>query len=301
MIMEKKRCLFCSEIVPIEEKGEYDRYLGCCCAPGSYYSLLRDSYLAINSLSYPIKNKRFPIISGYIREQLDCGKKVTLSIDDLETIEKAPHIPLTIEDKEGRLLQFLYRNSDVPGQSIIIQPLSQNFNLTYSPNLQELVYIVEKLREGQFIVREGINFKLTEKGWNEAAASAGGRKLKTCCVLLSDNQDLREEWFENVFPKLEQFGYLPFMFQQSDVEGIEYHAMTKLTDSKLIIADITNHSPEVYFTAGYALGRNLDVVWTMKSTQPDELFVQPESIRPIMWAHVEELTGLLQQRLSFKK
>ncbi|WP_054024595.1 hypothetical protein [Bacillus sp. FJAT-28004] len=299
--MEKKRCLFCSEIVPIEEKGEYDRYLGCCCAPGSYYSLLRDSYLAINSLSYPIKNKRFPIISGYIREQLDCGKKVTLSIDDLETIEKAPHIPLTIEDKEGRLLQYLYRNSDVPGQSIIIQPLSQNFNLTYSPNLQELVYIVEKLREGQFIVREGINFKLTEKGWNEAAASAGGRKLKTCCVLLSDNQDLKEEWFENVFPKLEQFGYLPFMFQQSDVEGIEYHAMTKLTDSKLIIADITNHSPEVYFTAGYALGRNIDVVWTMKSTQTDELFVQPESIRPIMWANVEELTGLLQQRLSFKK
>jgi len=298
--MEKKRCLFCSEIVPIEEIGEYDHFMACNCAPGSYYRLLRDSYLAINSLSYPIKNKQFPIISGYIREQLDCGEKVTLSIEDLETIEKAPNIPVTIEDKEGRLLQYLYRHSDEPGQSIVIQPLSQNFNLTYSPNLQELVYIVEKLREAQFIVREGITFKLTEKGWNEAAARAGGRKLKTCCVLLPDNQQLRAEWIENVFPKLEQFGYLPFMFQQSDAEGGEYQAMTKLTDSKLIIAEITSHSPEVYFAAGYGLGRSIEVIWTMRSTQGDELFVQPESIRPIMWDDAEELAALIQQRLSFK-
>ncbi|OME88087.1 hypothetical protein BK120_01870 [Paenibacillus sp. FSL A5-0031] len=299
--MEKKRCLFCSEIVPIEQKGEYERYLGCNCAPGSYYSLLRDSYLAINSLSYPIKNKRFPIISGYIREQLDCGEKITLTIDDLETIEKAPHIPLSIEDKEARLLQYLYRHSDDPGQPIVIQPLSQNFNLTYSPNLQELVYIVEKLREAQLIVREGITFKLTEKGWNEAAARAGGRKLKTCGVLLPDNQPLQAEWFEHVFPKLEQFGYLPFMFQQSDTGGHENHSITKLAESKLIIADITSHSPEVYFAAGYALGANVEVVWTMNSTQEDELCVQPASIRPMIWDDAGDLAALLQQRLSFKK
>lgn len=47
--------------------------------------------------------------------------------------------------------------------------------MTYSPNLQELVYIIDKLISDQLLIREGMTFKLTETGWNEAAESAGGR------------------------------------------------------------------------------------------------------------------------------
>jgi len=74
---------------------------------------------------------------------------------------------------------------------VLIQPLSSSYNLTYSPNLQELVYILDKLTNEQFMIREGMTFKLTDEGWNEAAAIAGGKKIKPCIVLMSDAEDLR--------------------------------------------------------------------------------------------------------------
>lgn len=298
--MEKKRCLFCSEIVQIEEKGMHDHYLGCYCAPGASYSLLRDSYNTINAFSYQIKSKRFPIVSAYIREQTDCGEAVMLSIEDLATIENSPNIPVTIEEKEGRLLQYLYRHSDGPDDPVVIHPLSQSYNLTYSPNLQELVYIIEKLKEERLIIREGMTFMLTEKGWSEAAARAGGRKLKSCFVLLSDCADTRSEWSTSVFPKIEQCGYLPRLFHQSDMNSRENHSIELLSDCKLIIADLSKLSPEVYFAAGYALGKNIPVIWTVNRSSADELFVQSHPIRPFVWDTTEELAEMLQQRLSYK-
>lgn len=298
--MEKKRCLFCTEIVRIEEKGKHDHYLACNCAPGGFYSLLRDSYDEINRLSYRIKSKLFPIISAYIREQSDCSEAVTLAVEDLEAIENSPKIPVTIEEKEGRLLQYLYRHSEGPGDPVVIHPLTQSFNLTYSPNLQELVYIIEKLKEGQFIIREGMTFRLTEKGWSEAAATAGGRRLKSCFVLLTDDNDTRYEWSKGIFPKIEQCGYLPSLFHETEKEAREYYSIEQIAESRLIIADLTNRSPEVYLAAGYALGKGIPVIWTLKRNSADKLYVQSHSIRPIIYDTTEELAAMLQQSLSYK-
>lgn len=297
--MMKKLCLFCDELVPIESKGDHDRYVGCNCSPDSFYGLLRESYDSIRALSYQTKSKLFPIISAYIRERTDCDEKVILSIEDLDSIGNSPKIPATIDGKGARLLQYLYRHSERAGEPVVIHPLSTNYNLTYSPNLQELVYIIEKLREEQFIVRESMMFKLTEKGWSEAAASAGGRKLKSCFVLLGDDEEWRAEWSVSVLPKIEQCGYLPRLFNYSGMENGDNHSIQLLAESKLIIADITNHSPEAYFAGGYALGMKIPVIWTMKrSSNADNRFVQALQIRPFVWDTIEELAAMLQQRLS---
>lgn len=295
--MQKKLCVFCSEIVPIESKGEHDRYVGCHCSPDGFYSLLRDSYDPIRAFPHHTKRQLFPIISAYIRELTDCDERVTLSIEDLETIRNSPRIPVTIEEKGSRLLQYLYRHSEGPGDPVVINPLSQSFNLTYSPNLQELVYIIEKLREEQLIVRESVTFRLTEQGWSEAAARAGGRKLKSCFVLLSDDVDLCAEWSERLLPKLEQCGYQPRLFNHPGTDNAD-NSMQQISESKLIIADLTNHSPEVYFGAGYALGINIPVIWTVNRSHAGKLFVQTQQIRPIVWDTAEELAAVLQQRLS---
>lgn len=295
--MQKKLCVFCNEIVPIAANGDHDRYIGCHCSPVGFYSLSRDSYDPIRTFPHQTKRQLFPIISAYIREQTDCGEGVTLSIEDLETIRNSPGIPVTIEEKGVRLLQYLYRHSEGPGDPVVIQPLSQSYNLTYSPNLQELVYIIEKLREEQFIVRESVTFKLTEQGWREAAARAGGRKLKPSFVLLSDDDDLCAEWTERVLPKLEQCGYLPRLFTRPGSDNFD-NSMQEIAESKLIIADLTNHSPKVYFAAGYALGMNIPVIWTVNRRNENKLFVRSHRVRPIVWDNAEELAAILQQRLS---
>lgn len=298
--MIKKHCLFCDEIVPTKPEGDYDKYIGCSCSPGGFYSLLRDSYEPIHSFPHQKKRDLFHLVSAYIRELTDCNEKVALSAKDLESIVNSSKIPVSIEDKGNRLLQYLYRHSQGPGESVVIHPLSSSYNLTYSPNLQELVYIMDKLRSEQLLNREGMAFQLTEKGWGEAEASAGGKKLLPCSVLISDEEDMRMKWLQILMPKIEQYGYLPQLLTPKKTENSEQYSLELVADSKLIIADLTGQSPEVYFAAGYALGLNIPVIWTVNSSDSDRLPVKSKEIRPMAWNTAEELAVILQQRLSNK-
>lgn len=241
--MSKKYCLFCDQIVSTKPEGNYDIYLGCSCSPDGFYSLLSESYEPINSLPHQKKRDMLHIVSAYIRELTDCDEKVSLSADDLESIVNSPKIPVSVEDKGNRLLQHLYRHSEGAGESVVIQPLSSSYNLTYSPNLQELVYIIDKL----------IN---------------------------------------------EQCGYLPRLLTHTNTPKEEKYPMDLIMDSKLVIGDLTGQSPEVYFAAGYALGKNIPVIWTVNSSDADNLCVQNQDIRPLVWDSADELAVILQQRLA---
>ena len=291
----KKYCLFCDELVSVEAQGDYDRFVGCHCSPGGSYSLLRDSYEPINAISHGIKHQMFPMISAYIREQTDCGERVSLSEAAVEAIMNSPQIPVTIEEKGNRFLQYLYRHSEGPGEPVVIS-LTHNFNLTYSPNLQELVFIIDKLKGEEFLLREGMNFRLTDKGWNEAAAWAGGRKLKSCLVFISDDVEYQQLWLEKVLPKIEQCGFQPRLYNAADPMNPERFTMQQIAESKLILADLSHQAPEVYFAGGYAAGLNIPIIWTVNHNT-DKLLLPAEEIRPIVWEHPEELAALLQQKL----
>jgi len=297
MALEKKRCLFCDELVSIDSKGAHDQYIGCYCTPDHYYRLHSDSYDSINRLSYQQKRQIFPLVSGYIRELTDCDEEVTLSEADLGKVQNSPRIPVTIEEKGTKLLQHLFRHSKGPGEAVVIHNLSHSYNLTYSNSLQELVYIIEKLKEELLLTREGVSFKLTDQGWREAAASAGGRKLKPCCILLANDQALNAEWSENILPKIEQSGYMPSLFNQQTQDKTD-HSLGLLADSKLVIADLSIQAPEVYYAGGYAAGLNIPVIWTIHRTMMETVTMHTQAIRPIVWDTSEELGAMLQQRLG---
>ncbi|MEK4004478.1 hypothetical protein [Paenibacillus sp. FSL H3-0333] len=292
--MQKKHCAFCDQIVRITADGEYDQYIDCSCSPGGSYSLLRDSYELILALSFQQKWDMLHLISGYIREKTDCGEKVILAFSDLEDIVNAPGIPVTAEDKGGRLLQYLYRHCSGPGEPVVIHPLSRSYNLTYSPNLQELVYIIDRLQGENLLVREGMNFTLTSLGSEEAVATSGGRTLQQCTVLLPDDEKLQAEWQDKLWAKIEQLGYFPRLLASKNEAT---NSLEPVADSKVVIADLTGQSSEVYLAAGYALGLNIPVIWTVRSDEADTLRIHLQEIRPLVWDTAEELMVLLQQEL----
>ncbi|MEK3760329.1 hypothetical protein MKZ07_17995 [Paenibacillus sp. FSL P4-0338] len=292
--MQKKHCAFCDQIVRITADGEYDQYIDCACSPGGSYSLLRDSYESILALSFQQKRDMLHLISGYIREKTDCGEKVILAFSDLEEIVNAPNIPVTAEVKGDRLLQYLYRHCSGPGEPVVIHPLSRSYNLTYSPNLQELVYIIDRLQNEDLLVREGMSFILTPLGWEEAVATTGGRTLQQCTVLLPDDEKLQAEWQDKLWAKIEQFGYLPRLLANKNEAA---NSLVAVADCKLVIADLTGQSAEVYLAAGYALGLNIPVIWTVRGDEADKLRIHLQEIRPLVWGTAEELMVLLQQEL----
>ncbi|MDQ6419091.1 hypothetical protein RB620_06525 [Paenibacillus sp. LHD-117] len=292
----KKHCLFCNELIPIDRDGGFDRYYGCMCAPHGYYRLRGDAYNAIQAFSYEKKRRLLPIISAYIRELDEDGERASLTLDDVEAILDAPSIPMTADQKERRLLRYVYRKSEGPGEPVSLHPLSRFYNIAYASNLQELVYLIERLRESGWVMREGAVLKLTESGWAEAAADSGGGRQKDCCVI-AGNDFIGMEWSSVLLPGLEQCGYRSRLLQPSIMRKLDDGLLESLSSCKLLIIDVTDAGPEVYYAAGFAARAGVPIVWTARSDVPGQSNAHLDFIRPIPWESPEELVHLLQQRL----
>lgn len=287
--METKRCVFCDRLVPVKTIGQFDQYVGCNCSPAGYYSLQSGSYEWYYSLDYATKREMFPLISAYIREMTENDETVELTAGDLDKIKTSERLPRSIEEKGEKLLQHLYRQSGGTGRPVIIHKLAESYNITYSLNLQEMIYIIEKLKEEGMLERSGATFTLTPKGFQTAKAGMDGKKLKPCCVLLP--ADLEQDWANNVLPLVYQCGFTP-QLAEKDADPAQF-----LAGSKLVIADLTEQAPEVYWAAGYAQGRKIPVIWTIHRSSAEQYRTRTSHIRPIVWDNAGELGTLLQQRL----
>ncbi|GIP23804.1 hypothetical protein [Paenibacillus sp. J22TS3] len=294
--MARKQCLFCDGIVSIVTEGEYDRFVSCHCSPTGDYLLERGSYNSIQALPYQDKRQILHVVSAYIREMSGAGKKVRITAEGLNDIMNSPEIPVTIEDKAGRLLLYLYKNSGAPDDPVVIRPLSHSFNLTYSPNLQELVFIIDRLVSEGSISREGGTFKLTAKGWKEAEARAGGRKLKSCSVIMPEG-GLTVDWQEKVLPRLEQCGYQPHIWREEVDASLDISPVELIHERQLVVADVTKPSPDVYYAAGIAAGSKVPVIWTARQSEYEPLPAHANHIRPLVYQSAEDLAEKLQQKL----
>ncbi|ASS65576.2 MULTISPECIES: MarR family transcriptional regulator [unclassified Paenibacillus] len=294
--MYTKRCLFCDAIVPVKAgPAQEERFIGCDCAPGAEYSLAAGTYDQLGMLPYPRQRELFPLASAYIREMADCGKEIRLGREQVETLPASPQVPATVEAKADRLLAFLRRNSESPGDPVVIHRLSRSYNLTYSQNLQEMVYVIEMLRERELIERTGSTFSLTEGGWSRAELAVSGRTAKTCALVFADKGGELPEWTGHVLPLLQQCGYIPSILTRDEEDGRSL--LQQAADADLLLADLTGNPPEAYLATGSAAASGVPVIWTVQDGGAER---QPllEGLSPIVWSRPEELSAILLQRLG---
>lgn len=294
--MEMKRCLFCDRTVPIKIINDCYRFASCNCAPENHYNLRIKSYGRFLALSHTVRREMFPLISAYIRDLTESNEQLVLSIDDLEAIRRSPRIPRSLRDKEDRLLNYLRKHSNRPNESVVIRRLPANYNLTYSPNQQEFVYILESLREKGWIERTGNIIQLTETGWKEADDCIGGKRLRPCDVVVPSQEKVRTQWAENVFPLLESLGYAP-RFADGLYSRDSGDLPVRQLENKHLIADLTGHDREVYYLTGFASGQGLPVIHTMQRSDADEIPMSMNQGPFLVWDTVEDLCEQLQQHL----
>lgn len=290
--MDTKRCLFCNKIGSFQVRGDKEVYTGCCCAPDSNYSLTGESYVSFASLSLENQRQIFPIISGYIRNLTICGEKVVVSFEDLESIRNSADIPVTIEEKENLLLRYLYKRCTGPDEPIHIRPLSEHYNLTYSPNLQEFVYVIERLRDKKWIERTGTTFQLTKDGWEEIAARMAKIPLKPCVVLLPKTS-LQQIWRDLVPPLLTQCGFLARFAETSNLN----ESLELISECKLLIADLSDDTSRGCFAAGYALGQGIQVISTIPYSRREALPRLTNHLNTIYWENTEDLSTAMRTTL----
>lgn len=288
----RKHCLFCNERAAWTDRDGMERFEGCMCAPEAGYSLRKDVYEAVRLFPYEKKRKLLPLVSASIR----AGRMTSpLAVRDIEEIGEAPDIPGTVEEKEARLLHYLYDRTEGAESGVYLHPLSRHYNLAYCSTLQEFVYLIERLRENGMLEREGALLRLTERGAAEASARSdgSGRKL---CTLIAGDEETGKEWAAGLLPGIEQCGYRTQLFVPGTMREMDEAWLERLAESKLIVADAADAGPELYYAAGYASRAGIRIIWTLNGSAP-----RPDGrggwLRPLPWNSAAELMEMLRQRL----
>ncbi|MCM3745848.1 hypothetical protein M3223_00630 [Paenibacillus pasadenensis] len=294
--MITKRCLFCDTIVPVKSgAGNKERFVGCDCAPAAEYSIGSEHYERLASLPYPRQRELFPLASAYIREATVLGRELSLTADEVESLPSSPDVPLTIEAKCAKLLAYLRRQSSAPGEPVILHRLSRSYNLTYSQNLQEMVYVIERLRDEDLLERTGSVFTLTAKGWEQAELAVSGGHQKICVIAGDKPGEEQAEWIGYVLPLLQQCGYVPRLLSREGESATE-QPLELLNRADLVLAELSGSSAEVYLAAGYALAANIPLLWTAQ--EGAEAAPHWAGPAPLRWSTPEELSTLLLQRFG---
>ncbi|MHA6484830.1 hypothetical protein ACX1C1_23350 [Paenibacillus sp. strain BS8-2] len=296
-MISKKHCLFCTELISAERDGEYMRYSGCMCAPQSYYRIKHDAYSAIQASPYEYKRRLLPIISAYIRDLDDKGVRVMLTTEQVEFIMISPEVPMTAEQKEQRLLSYIFGRSDSIGDSVNLYPLNRHYNIAYASNLQELVYLIEKARDAGWLLREGTSLTLTKAGWAEAAAVSGGDRLKDCCVL-TGSDEVYSMWLAEVPASLEQCGFRARLLGPEQLRRMEAGITESLATCKLLIVDVTGAGPATYYAAGHAANAGVQILWTIQSAATEQSDELAQWLRLIPWDTTAQWIERVRERVA---
>lgn len=73
--------------------------------------------------------------------------------------------------------------------------------------------------------------------------------------------------------------------------------ISKIRESRFLVADVTGQRQAVYFEAGYAMGMGLSVIWTCKESDSKNCCFDTRQYPHIFWEDIEDLKVRLRDRI----
>ena len=264
---------------------------------GGKYTVSDESLLCFGQQIKPLENKEKIRLSGYIaKENL---KNNIPSLDSLlkndNWLAKLPPIPNDPSEKVELLLKGLTKISPTFGKSISVDlnAISNGhanstlflYALAYCSDEQEFKFLIDSLKdskdikiEGDYVGGEQI-LQVTEKGW---------KRIKTAEQKTPNNQSNQvfiamwldpsmDELKQSIKTAIKNAGYKPLRIDEKPHSNkIDDEILSEIEKSRFIICDLTSSAEDkprgsVYFEAGYALGKNIPIIWTCSKSQIEGL------------------------------
>ena len=80
--------------------------------------------------------------------------------------------------------------------------------------------------------------------------------------------------------------------------GLGDQNVTEITNSRFVLADVTNQRPGVYFEAGYAMGLGLPVIWSVREDDLRNAHFDTRQYNHIVWKDADDLEQQFYNRVS---
>lgn len=160
---------------------------------------------------------------------------------------------------------------------------------------QELEYIDQYHSEQNNYV-----FTLKVKGWDRIIQLRKVRpESKQVFVAMSFNNKLDEIYHQGIAKAVEQCGLIPIRIDLVDFnDEIISNVLSRINQSRFLIADYTDNRPGVYFETGYAIGRGLPVIYCCRESDKGYIHFDINHYKFIHWIDVSDFKTELVKRIT---
>lgn len=243
------------------------------------------------------KNKRkIANASGWVREHQD----EVISASDIETLLNLP--TPSINERALRLLQYIEKKTEILGQKIsgcdTASPSLDFYAAAWAADHTEFAYIIRYLKSLEYI--DGVS--ITPKGFaylDQIKYSNLDSQIGFCAMWFDDS--VKHIWTQAIFPAISDAGYEPKRIDEHHHNNrIDDEIIALIRRSKFVVADFTGQRGGVYFEAGFALGMNLPVIWTVKKSELASVHFDNRQYNFVVWEEdkLSEFKLNLQYRIE---
>ena len=288
-LSDQSSCPICSFIIKQPGTHNYGEQLVIDCPRCGKFKITKSAAKIV------VQKQLNPEISAWLREHKEFNRQPPeLDTKNIETI--AASLPkYSVLQKHFLLLKAIERRTKFPGDiAKLIQ--DKDYTLAWANNQAELNYLVESLGERGLIELRGLlstmrECVITPAGWQYLEEHEGEPAFqKQAFIAMSFDPTMDDAWKSGIKLAVNDAGYDPYRIDEKPhIERIDAKIITEIRNSRFLIADVTEQRPGVYFEAGFALGLNRPVIWSVRKDDLKNVHFDTRQYNHVVWEETSEL------------
>ncbi|MDR2941225.1 MAG: hypothetical protein LBV17_01345 [Treponema sp.] len=230
--------------------------------------------------------------------QFSNAKYISVSIDDFLN-----RFPNNLIEKQQRALLLLYKMYPEYGQHIE----TIDCHVFFAKTIIELGFIIESMVNKNWVkigIKKSANgepffslpFTITDDGWIEIEKAILNTNKKQVFIAMKFKD--MDNIYNTIYKAVEDAKYFPLRIDKKEhVNQISNEIQYEISQSGLVISDVTGQNQGVYFEAGYAIGLNIPVIWTCNEKETGEIHFDTRQYNTILWKDENDLYERLKKRI----
>ena len=276
-------------------------------------------------------------LTSWLKEQRRLGN-FSPKITSVSIVEAQQRKELRIAERVDGILRYLESKSHSLGTGVNFHLSWANFDeeptdahliyyglLRHSESVgrDELTSLLDYLKERGYI-KLGNSTVLSVLGLNTCVLTAEGyerleeiekpnQDSTKVFVAMWFDDSMDEVWEKGIRPAIINAGYEPVRIDQKEhANKIDDEIIAEIRRSRFVVADFTHGNIDdddlsikkrgarggVYYEAGFAHGLGIDVIFTCRKDQIDDVHFDTRQYYHIRWSEPEKLENALKNRIS---
>lgn len=240
-------------------------------------------------------------VACWLRHVSLSGAAMTmLKSDDLERF-KASWRDRTVAEKQDALLSSLAKMSKHPGDAVTLVANCDHV-LAWCEFENEFAYHLQAMQAQGLAIAPTMDpeWIITPAGWNRVAKNLSRDHFSTDLVFVAMAFDpmLADAWSDGLQPGIKAAGYRPERVDTGHHAGkIDDRIMAMIREARFVVVDVTTQNRGAYFEAGFALGLDRQVIWSVRGDDLPNVHFDTRQFNHVVWSDPADLRNKIEDRV----